>query len=64
MHEGGHGIYEMNVDESLVDMLVGSGSHGAMHESSSRFWENIVGRSLPFWSLRHRFSAVRPDWMA
>ena len=37
MHEGGHGIYEMNVDESLVDMLVGSGSHGAMHESSSRF---------------------------
>ena len=40
MHEGGHGIYEMNVDESLVDMLVGSGS------------------------LRHRFSAVRPDWMA
>ena len=51
MHEGGHGIYEMNVDESLVDMLVGSGSHGAMHESSSRFWENIVGRSLPFWEF-------------
>ena len=51
MHEGGHGIYEMNVDESLMDMLVGSGSHGAMHESSSRFWENIVGRSLPFWEF-------------
>lgn len=51
MHEGGHGLYEMNVDPELTDLLVGSGSHGAMHESSSRFWENIIGRSLPFWEF-------------
>ena len=51
MHEGGHGMYEMNVGAELADLLAGSGSHGAMHESSSRFWENIVGRSLPFWEF-------------
>lgn len=49
MHEGGHGLYEMNVSQEYLDLLVGTGSHGALHEGSSRFWENIVGRSLPFW---------------
>ncbi len=51
MHEGGHGLYEMNVGPELADLLAGAGSHGAMHESSSRFWENIIGRSLPFWEF-------------
>ncbi len=51
MHEGGHGLYEMNVSEEYLDLLVGTGSHGALHEGSSRFWENIVGRSLPFWEF-------------
>ena len=39
MHEGGHGMYEQNVSEDYLDLLIGGGSHGGMHESSSRFWE-------------------------
>lgn len=49
MHEGGHGMYEQNVSEDYLDLLIGGGSHGGMHESSSRFWENMVGRSETFW---------------
>ena len=49
MHEGGHGMYEQNVSEDYLDLLIGGGSHGGMHESSSRFWENMVGRSEAFW---------------
>ncbi len=49
MHEGGHGMYEQNVSADYLDLLIGSGAHGGMHESSSRFWENMVGRSAAFW---------------
>ena len=55
MHEGGHGMYEQNVSEEYLDMLIGGGSHGGMHESSSRFWENMVGRSEAFWDYAAPF---------
>lgn len=65
MHEGGHGLYEMNVSEEYLDLLVGTGSHGALHEGSSRFWENIVGRSLPFWEYAAPlFKNAFPDKLA
>lgn len=49
LHEGGHGIYEQNIDPALDGTIVGCGLYSGMHESVSRFWENMVGRSLPFW---------------
>lgn len=49
LHEGGHGIYEQNIDPQLDDTIVGRGLYSGMHESVSRFWENMIGRSLPFW---------------
>ena len=47
-HEAGHGIYEQNIAEELKNTQLGGGAAMSIHESQSRFYENIVGRSLPF----------------
>lgn len=49
IHEGGHGIYEQNIDESLKDTILADGASMGIHESQSRFYENIIGRSKEFW---------------
>lgn len=49
MHETGHGLYEQNVGDSLKGTPLCGGATMAMHESQSRLWENIVGRSPGFW---------------
>ena len=49
MHEYGHGIYEHQVAPELERTPLGSGVSLGLHESQSRMWENLVGRSLPFW---------------
>ena len=49
MHEFGHGLYEHQVDPSLERTPLARGVSLGMHESQSRMWENLVGRSLPFW---------------
>jgi carboxypeptidase Taq len=49
MHEGGHGLsYQGIAPELARSPLYGNASHG-IGESQSRTWENLVGRSLPFW---------------
>lgn len=49
IHEGGHGIYEMGVSDEVTQTCVGGGASCGMHESQSRLFENIIGRSLEFW---------------
>jgi carboxypeptidase Taq len=50
IHEAGHGMYEQGFDRSFDRTpLSGSASLG-VHESQSRMWENIVGRSRGFWT--------------
>ncbi len=49
IHEGGHAIYEMNIDDSITQTLIGTGASMAMHESQSRFYENVIGRNINFW---------------
>lgn len=49
IHETGHAIYEMNIPDELTQTMVGTGTSMGMHESQSRFFENIVGRSKSFW---------------
>ncbi len=49
IHESGHGIYELGVDDSLTQTLIGQGASMGMHESQSRFMENIIGRNEAFW---------------
>jgi carboxypeptidase Taq len=49
MHEFGHGVYEWGVAPELARTPLGSGVSLGVHESQSRTWENLVGRSRPFW---------------
>ncbi|MEG0236345.1 MAG: carboxypeptidase M32 [Cetobacterium sp.] len=49
IHEGGHGVYEQGVDEILKDTILSDGASMGIHESQSRFYENVVGRSKEFW---------------
>lgn len=49
IHESGHGIYEMGVADELSQTLVGQGASMGMHESQSRFFENMIGRNEAFW---------------
>lgn len=49
LHEAGHGMYEQGVSPSLARTLLADGASLGVHESQSRMWENLVGRSRPFW---------------
>ena len=51
MHECGHGLYEWGVSPTLERTPLCTGVSATLHESQSRLWENVVGRSLPFWTL-------------
>jgi carboxypeptidase Taq len=62
MHEAGHAMYEQGVAPHLDGTALGGGTSLGVHESQSRMWENIVGRSKGFWSwalpkLQARFPA-------
>lgn len=49
MHETGHALYEQGVPKSLERSPLYGGVSLGLHESQSRLWENLVGRSKPFW---------------
>lgn len=61
LHEGGHALYEQGVRAEYDHGFLSGGISTAVHESQSRTWENIVGRSLSFWTrwfspLQKRFA--------
>lgn len=49
IHESGHAIYELGIRDDLTQTAVGQGASMGMHESQSRFFENIIGRNRNFW---------------
>jgi carboxypeptidase Taq len=49
MHESGHGMYEQGISPAYERTRLRHGTSLGVHESQSRMWENLVGRSLPFW---------------
>jgi carboxypeptidase Taq len=49
LHEGGHGIYEQGTNPELARTPLDTGVSLGIHESQSRLWENIIGRSKIFW---------------
>jgi len=51
LHEYGHALYSLGIDESLLMTPVGTPNSLGLHESQSRFVENFVGRSREFASL-------------
>ncbi len=48
IHEGGHGLYELGADEKYNYTVLSGGASMSLHESQSRFYENIIGRSKAF----------------
>jgi carboxypeptidase Taq len=49
LHEGGHALYEQNLNQKWMYQPVGTGCSSGFHESQSRFVENMIGRSREFW---------------
>jgi carboxypeptidase Taq len=49
MHETGHAFYDVGYDPSYDRTPLAGGTSLAVHESQSRMWENLVGRSMSFW---------------
>jgi len=65
MHEAGHGLYDQGFDPEYEDLPIARAPSLGLHESQSRLWENLVGRSLQFW--RHYTPVMHemfPDAMA
>jgi carboxypeptidase Taq len=50
MHEAGHAMYEQGVAQHLDGTMLAGGTTLGVHESQSRMWENVVGRSKGFWA--------------
>jgi carboxypeptidase Taq len=57
LHESGHAMYEQGVAKGLDGTPLGHGASAGVHESQSRTWENLVGRSRPFWE--HYYPALQ-----
>ena len=49
IHEAGHGIYDQNLPDEHYGTPMGEYVSLGIHESQSRLWENMVGRSRAFW---------------
>ncbi|MGH3010173.1 MAG: carboxypeptidase M32, partial [Gaiellaceae bacterium] len=65
LHEFGHGLYERQVDPAYFRTPLASGVSSAFHESQSRLWENVVGRSLSTWQYFYpRLQEMFPERLA
>jgi carboxypeptidase Taq len=51
MHEAGHAMYEQGIRREFEGTPLASGTSAGVHESQSRTWENLVGRSRGFWEF-------------
>ena len=62
LHEAGHGIYEQGINTVYEGSPLADGTSSGVHESQSRLWENIVGRSRGFWSFYYpKLQSIFPD---
>ena len=49
LHEAGHALYEQGINLAYEGLPLANGASAGVHESQSRLWENLVGRSRGFW---------------
>ena len=62
MHECGHALYEQGLGPALIRTPLADGASYGIHESQSRMWENLVGRSRGFWKFFYpRLQAAFPQ---
>jgi carboxypeptidase Taq len=57
LHETGHGLYELGINQSFEGTPLANGTSSGVHESQSRLWENLVGRNRAFW--RHYYPQLQ-----
>lgn len=57
LHEAGHGIYDQGLRSEQYGLPMGEAVSMGIHESQSRLWEILVGRSLPYW--KHMYGSAR-----
>ena len=50
LHEAGHALYEQGISQDLEATPLANGTSAGVHESQSRMWENLIGRSRGFWT--------------
>jgi carboxypeptidase Taq len=62
VHEAGHAMYEQGIRMELEGTPLAEGTSSGVHESQSRLWENLVGRSRGFWQFFYpKLQDVFPD---
>ncbi|GEM01438.1 carboxypeptidase Taq [Halolactibacillus halophilus] len=62
IHEGGHALYEQNIDAAFALTPLAEGTSMGIHESQSLFWENFIGRSEAFWKSQYKsFLSFAPE---
>lgn len=62
IHESGHAMYEQGINMAYEGTPLAEGTSAGVHESQSRLWENVVGRSRGFWEFFYpRLQAIFPD---
>lgn len=65
LHESGHALYELGIQDDFERTPLNHGTSAGVHESQSRLWENLVGRSRGFWVYQFpRLQEVFPDQLA
>jgi carboxypeptidase Taq len=62
LHEAGHGLYAHGIASSLERTPLASSPSFGLNESQSRTWENLVGRSRPFWT--HWYESLQATFPA
>lgn len=64
-HESGHGMYHQGLEPRFEGTPLADGASAGVHESQSRLWENIVGRSRGFWSYAFpKLKSVFPEQLS
>ncbi len=62
IHETGHALYEQGINPDFDGTPLADGASMSIHESQSRLWENLVGRSCSFWEYFYpRLQEVFPE---
>ena len=65
LHEAGHAMYEQGVRMDFEGTPLAAGTSAGVHESQSRLWENLIGRSRGFWEHFYpELQQVFPDQLA
>lgn len=63
IHEGGHAIFEQNLAPAIQNTAAAQINLMGLHESQSRFYENILGRNIHFWTpIYHKLGELLPQF--